>query len=69
MAHHPDEPLVKIVGIEESSAGRSCEEHVVCGTALTLDAVVRFRSIAVFNGTYDLQSWLVVVTICFVFVY
>jgi hypothetical protein len=50
MAHHPDEPLVEIVGIEESGRGRSCEEHPVCGQVLALDSVVRFRSIRIVNG-------------------
>lgn len=43
-----NEPLVEIVGIEESGRGRSCGEHAVCGSVLVLDSVVRFRSI-IFN--------------------
>ena len=44
------EPLLEIVGIEESSRGRSCEIHECCGEALTLDSVVRFRSIQILNS-------------------
>lgn len=47
---HPNEPLVEIVGIEEGGRGRSCEEHDVCGTALSIDCVVRFRYIQIING-------------------
>jgi hypothetical protein len=50
MSHHPNEPLVEIVGIEEGGRGRSCEEHSVCGQALAIDSVVRFRSIQTCNG-------------------
>lgn len=50
MTHHPNEPLIEIVGIEESGRGRSCEEHAICGAeALVLDSVVRFRSIQQMN--------------------
>lgn len=49
MTHHPDEPLIEIVGIEEGGRGRSCEEHQICGEALGLDSVVRFRSIQILN--------------------
>ena len=45
MSKHPDEPLVEIVGIEHGGRGRSCEIHTVCGSALELDSVVRFRLI------------------------
>jgi hypothetical protein len=41
MSHHPDEPLIEIVGIEESGRGRSCEEHKCCGDALALDSVAQ----------------------------
>ena len=50
MSHHPDEPLIEIVGIEAASSGRSCEQHSVCGTVLAIDTVVRFRFINVING-------------------
>ena len=46
---HPDEPLVEIVGIEESGRGRSSEEHAVCGEALAIDSVVRFLAIQILN--------------------
>lgn len=49
MSKHPDEPLVEIVGIEEGGRGRSCEIHTVCGSALELDSVVRFRLIHILN--------------------
>ena len=50
MAHHPNEPLVEIVGIQEGGRGRSCEEHPTCGEALAIDSVVRFRFIQILNG-------------------
>lgn len=53
MSHHPDEPLVEIVGIEEGTRGRSCEEHKVCGQALFPDYVVRFRTIQIINGKHS----------------
>jgi hypothetical protein len=40
MSHHPDEPLVEIVGIEASNRGRACEVHNVCIEALTVGCVV-----------------------------
>jgi hypothetical protein len=40
MAFHLSGAVVEIVGIVESSRGRLCEEHTVCGAALQLDAVV-----------------------------
>ena len=50
MNNLPNEPLVEIVGIEQGGRGRSCEVHAVCGTALQLDSVVRFRTIQILNG-------------------
>lgn len=63
MAHHPDEPLVEIVGIEEGGRGRSCEEHDFCGAALKIDSVVRFRAIQIINGKLldAAAAWLVAV--------
>jgi hypothetical protein len=43
MAFHLSGVVVEIVGIEESSRGRLCEEHTVCGAVLQLDAVVCLR--------------------------
>ena len=43
MAMHPTGVTVDIVGINAGNRGRNCEEHDVCGTVLTLDALVRFR--------------------------
>jgi hypothetical protein len=40
MSYHPSWFRVDIVGTEESSTGQSCEEHNICGKALTLDAIV-----------------------------
>ena len=51
MSHHPNEALVKIVGIEEGGCGCSCEDHNVCGKALIIDSVVRFCSIQILNDT------------------
>ena len=50
MSCHPDEPLIEIVGIECSTNGRSCEEHNICGAVLSIDCVVRFRTIQTVNG-------------------
>eukprot|EP00533_Pseudo-nitzschia_delicatissima_P001832 CAMPEP_0116102218 /NCGR_PEP_ID=MMETSP0327-20121206/13229_1 /TAXON_ID=44447 /ORGANISM="Pseudo-nitzschia delicatissima, Strain B596" /LENGTH=101 /DNA_ID=CAMNT_0003594237 /DNA_START=34 /DNA_END=335 /DNA_ORIENTATION=+ len=47
------EPLIEIVGIKDSSRGRSCEIHRCCGEALTIDSVVRFRSIQILNGDVE----------------
>jgi hypothetical protein len=44
---HPDGILIDIVGINEPSRGRSCEEHGVCGSILQLDTVVRLRSVQI----------------------
>jgi hypothetical protein len=51
MSHHPNEPLVEIVGIDASGRGRSCEEHKICGAALQLDSVVRFRTMQIQNDS------------------
>lgn len=48
--YHPNEPLIEIVGVEEGGQGRSCEEHVVCGDALAIDSIVRFRTIQIINS-------------------
>ena len=37
MYRHPPGIQVDIVGIEEGSSGRSCEEHTVCGEVLEVD--------------------------------
>lgn len=50
MSRHPSSSLVEIVGIENGKRGRSCEEHDVCGNALQIDSVVRFRTIQIVNG-------------------
>ena len=44
---HPVGISVDIVGIEEGSCGRSCEEHGVCGTVLEENAVVRIRHVQI----------------------
>ena len=56
MSRHPDEPLVEIVGLEEGGRGRSCEAHSVCGSALTIDSVVRFRTIEIINEDGDEET-------------
>ena len=43
MAQHPWGRTVEILGIESPTNGRSCEEHVVCGSVLQDDVVVRLR--------------------------
>ena len=50
MYRHPPGIQVDIVGIEEGSSGRSCEEHTVCGEVLEVDMVVRLRLIQITNG-------------------
>jgi hypothetical protein len=42
---HPSGVVVKIVGMEMSCQGRSCEEHDNCGEVLKEDVVVRLRKI------------------------
>jgi hypothetical protein len=49
MSHHPNEPLVEIVGIEASNRGRFCEEHNICDSVIEIDSVVRFRVIQSIN--------------------
>jgi len=50
MAFQPSGVVVEIIGIEESSRERSCEEHTVCGAALQLDTVVRLRVVQVISS-------------------
>jgi hypothetical protein len=50
MAFHPSGAGVEIVGIEESSPGRLCEEHTVCDAALQLDAVVCLHIVQVITS-------------------
>ena len=40
MAQHPWGRTIEIFGIESPTNGRSCEEHVVCGSVLQDDVVV-----------------------------
>ena len=47
MAHHSEPIIIEIVGIEEGSRGRSCEEHAVCGSVVDEDVVVRLRKVQV----------------------
>ena len=47
MAFHPTGITVEIVGIESSTQGRGCDEHVCCGSLLAEDTVVRFRQVQV----------------------
>ena len=42
---HPSGVIVNVVGIEEPSRGRSCDEHATCGDMLEVDTVVRFCAI------------------------
>jgi hypothetical protein len=49
MATHPEGIVVDIVGIEESSHGRSCSLHDVCGNRLSMDSVVRLRKVQIIN--------------------
>ena len=47
---HPSGVSVDIVGIEEGNRGRSCEEHLVCGSVIELDVVLQLRSVQIING-------------------
>ena len=47
MAHRPEPIVIEIVGIEEGSRGRSCEEHAVCGSVVDEDVVVCLRKVQV----------------------
>ena len=47
MGLHPTGVVIDIVGINESSNGRSCEEHQVCSSVLKLDSLVRFREVQI----------------------
>jgi hypothetical protein len=49
MATHPEGVVVDIVGIEESSRGRSCSLHDICGNRLSMDSVVRLRKVQIIN--------------------
>jgi hypothetical protein len=44
---HPSGLVVDVLGIKEPGRGRSCEWHEVCGAALEIDSVVRFRSVQI----------------------
>ena len=39
--------MIEILGIESPTNGRSCEEHVICGSVLQDDVVVRLRKVQV----------------------
>jgi hypothetical protein len=39
--HHPTGITVEIVGIEANSDGQSCFQHLVCGTLVEEDVVLR----------------------------
>ena len=53
---HPMGIIIKIVGLNASDRGRSCEEHTVCGAeVLKIDSVVRFRAEQInVNGTEEM---------------
>jgi len=61
MFHHPPQFQVEIVGLYEHGRGRSCDEHVTCGSILQIDHVVRLRSIQIINGEQDRELY------CFIF--
>jgi len=44
---HPSGITIEILGTEESSNGRSCEEHEVCSCVMHLDMVVRLRRVQI----------------------
>ena len=47
MAQHPWGRTIESFGIESPTNGRSCEEHVFCGSVLQDDVVVRLRKVQV----------------------
>jgi hypothetical protein len=47
MSFHPTGITVEIVGTKSNSQGRSCEQHLVCGSVLKEDDVVRIRKVQV----------------------
>ena len=47
MATHPPGIVVEIVGTLMGDRGRSCEEHVVCGSVLEEDMVVHLWKVQV----------------------
>ena len=47
MAQHPWGRTIEIFGIESLTNGCSCEEHVICGSVLQEDVVVRLRKVQV----------------------
>lgn len=59
MLHHPSGIQLDVVGTEDGSRGRSCEEHSVCGSVLALDVVVRLRHVQILNGMLALLLCLV----------
>jgi hypothetical protein len=56
MATHPSGITVKVVGIEASSNGSSCEEHDVCGSILAEDVVVRLRKVQIVNAKEGMEE-------------
>ena len=47
MAQHPWGRMIKIFGIESPTNRHSCEEHVICGSVLQDNVVVRLRKVQV----------------------
>ena len=47
MGTHPTRVTMDIVGIKALNQGRSCEEHIFCGSVLKIDTLVYFRAIQV----------------------
>ena len=50
---HPTGVTVEVLGTEESSNGRSCEEHDVCGAVVDVDMVVRLRRVQIADPDGD----------------
>ena len=51
MSTHPTGEIVKIVGINSNTNGRSCEEHDTCGCVLEEDSLIRLQKHQVYiNG-------------------
>ena len=61
MLDHPSGVSVEILGTEESSDGRTCEEHVVCSSEVHVDVAVRMRWVQRIRMV-TMKCWLLLLT-------
>ena len=59
MYHHPSGIALNIVGLQESGNSRSCEEQTTCGVVVTLDTVLRLRTVQIIGrmGQINKDTW------------